>query len=756
VKLEERVQRDRSNGARVQAAARSGLAVNGQRPPSIKTVAEEEELWRRRIAYRSGRLESLRAIANTGFQAMVEAVAEVADRKRGSRSVQSLWYANTNATSNEVLDGIDVVAWSHPGLQIALTGELGEEEDVPKLGYTLLSVTPLARAKFTSIAPSISGLYEPGGALGAPEGERAGRRLKAVKLDMTRDQVQAFISRMNGLMIVTGAPGSGKTTVALQRVRFLYDQQDLRTGSNLVRYSPELTKIFLANRNLIAYTKALLSVDLKIPQSVVEFVPGFSSDYLAFIWREKNGARPRSRKLQQLEQKGRQAVFGLATAQDLSGCWREYEAQISERLKSAQNADWVSLIPKRLDDARKLGDELARALVETANVSRPAEAPLLSKLRMDEVFTRVQRQYEPARMALQGRLRDRFDVVFAQWLYWAYDPMEPLAKYFCAKRSDAKLRMRKGTGARAHEEETFESMERDWTNRVYGPEEIPWLCWLLRLALPEQEDPRSRFRGVPSCLGIMGGERWTHVVIDEAQDLSVAEASLISSFVHPEGALTVAADYRQIVSPVHGTTASDALKVACALHDKSGATFYPFAKNMRQSREIGLFLKAFHQAAFGEVAGFEISDRFSDALPRLIVCPRGEFALRIRQLMAAYGASQAVESSALIQINEDAEEMNRLREALRKQGVLLAEPWKAMVEGRKLITSSVERVKGLEYDACIILGLEAVLRSSLNFVVNRAYVALSRPCRRLVMICEEYPEILRPLDGLFEVWDSRP
>jgi len=49
-----------------------------------------------------------------------------------------------------------------------------------------------------------------------------------VKLEMTPAQVKAFISRMNGVLLVTGAPGTGKTTVALQRVRFLYDQQSLR------------------------------------------------------------------------------------------------------------------------------------------------------------------------------------------------------------------------------------------------------------------------------------------------------------------------------------------------------------------------------------------------------------------------------------------------------------------------------------------------------------------------------------------------
>jgi hypothetical protein len=59
--------------------------------------------------------------------------------------------------------------------------------------------------------------------------------------------------------------------------------------------------------------------------------------------------------------------------------------------------------------------------------------------------------------------------------------------------------------------------------------------------VPEETDPQRRFREVPSAIApaISGGERWTHIAIDEAQDLCVAEASLIGSLVDPDGALIV-------------------------------------------------------------------------------------------------------------------------------------------------------------------------------------------------------------------------
>ena len=54
-----------------------------------------------------------------------------------------------------------------------------------------------------------------------------------------------------------------------------------------------------------------------------------------------------------------------------------------------------------------------------------------------------------------------------------------------------------------------------------------------------------------------------------------------------------------------------------------------------------------------------------------------------------------------------------------------------------------------------MLGLEDVESAALNFTLNRAYVALSRPSRRLVLISSEYPPLLRKVDhSLFEVMQS--
>jgi len=120
------------------------------------------------------------------------------------------------------------------------------------------------------------------------------------------------------------------------------------------------------------------------------------------------------------------------------------------------------------------------------------------------------------------------------------------------------------------------------------------------LHCPRRPTHRPGSREIPSSIApaMTAGERWTHVAVDEAQDLCVTETSLLGWLVHPDGGLTVSADSQQIVSPVRGMKTSDALSVANSLRGEAVEHIYPFARNMRQSKQIGRFLQGFYEAAF--------------------------------------------------------------------------------------------------------------------------------------------------------------
>ncbi len=713
-----------------------------------------------RYNYKHQELKSLNHIVNNPFQAMAEVLTETEGQSGNILKRKQLWYANEKVNCNTVLvtgdKRIIILSWTHPGFQLALSQQLNIEHDVDNEELTLISVKPLVRARFNQVIPQIVGLYDPLGRVRIEKAPEPKTGLKTVKFDMTSDQISAFISKMDGLLFVTGAPGSGKTTVAFQRVRFLineYLSPEVRTLQPKVSYTPAHTRIFLGNQNIIEYSKDLITEGLELPAGLIELVPLFINNYLGDIWQYKHEARQRPRKLPHLEERARKAFFGLGTANDLLKLCQTYELQISDRLRKAHQADWAKNSPNYLG-SNNACDSLALALSRCSEFSTSKNL-LSSKLRLDNIYLRVNHQYEEYRSALNEVDREHFDNLFKQWIYHVYDPLDALIYYWSGKFEQGRERIKKGTASRADADEVIQSMQQDWKNRYYGPEEEPWLAWMLRFFLPEIIHHENRFRNIPSSLSIMGkkeDDRWTHIVIDEAQDLCVAEASLLASLVHPQGALTVSADFRQIVSPVWGMTDMNGFSIGNHLYHSNSHRQYPFAQNMRQSQQIALFLESFFKSAFGEKASFYSNSRIKDIKPQLYLCRTSDFALRIKQIYNIVSRS-SIESIALIQINEDQESMERLRANLLDLGVPLAEIWESNNDNQHLITTSVERIKGLEFDACIVLGLDDVERASLNFTTNRAYVALSRPTRRLAILCEEFPRLLQNVDqSLFETF----
>ena len=749
--FDDRLRRDQRNAEFALETARSMLRrIDSPRPADSRFPTEHDTS---RFEHHARRVAALEAIVDEPFQVMVEVNTELASNGSAVVEKKQLWYANTNSPANEVLtrDGrsVNVLAWTHPGLQMALSLDIGDFEDVSAHGYRLLSVEPLAKARFDAVFPNISGIYQPGGSVRPRKPAPIKAGLKTVKLEMTGDQVSAFISRMSGLMVVTGAPGSGKTTVAFQRIRFLYDQQGERQDEGgLVNYAPDLTRVFLANENLAGQAKKLLQSQLAIPASVVQPVNEFVVGYLDQVWVYKHNARPRQRKLPPLEIAARTAILGLSDHLDLGRLWEVYERQIANRLGSSADAAWTR------EDLDKHGHlkALVRRFSEIGERAKFGTDPLQSRLSMGPVFSEVEENYSKARLAMSAVLRTQFDELFQQWLYAVYDPLAALTAYFGNRKSEAAHRIRRGTGARVDETAVLNATIDEWNQRRYGPEDRPWLAWLLRFALPLDTDPQRRFREIPSTIApaLSNNQRWTHIAIDEAQDLCVAEASLISSLVDPDGALTVSADFRQIVSPVYGMRSPAALHVGKSLQSRSADLNYPFAKNMRQSRQIGQFLQGFYEAAFKERPTFDVNETLEDRKPQLILAPPHDQALRIKQFFAVLQRLDGIDTIAAIQINEDEQSLFRLRSELERLDVPLAFMWASSGDG--LLTTSVERVKGLEFDACIVLGLEHVESAALNFTLNRAYVGLSRPTRRLALVADEFPSLLRRVPRtLFDV-----
>lgn len=709
---------------------------------------------------------SLIAIKEHPFHAMAEVNTVLED----GRTNTSLWYANEQTVTTQILeDSIIIFPWTHPGFQLAITEDLKQPCEVNDRRYKLSEITPLARARFQKVFPEIVGIYDPGGHVGQIEQVAASTGLKAVKLNMTRDQVNAFISKMKGVLFVTGAPGSGKTTVAFQRMRFLFDEGETRIG---VEHSPENSKVFLANENLIKYSKDLLEKHLDIPSSIVSLIRNFIEEYLDDAWRFKRNALFLHHDIpNNLERRAREAFFSTCSADEMKECWGAYERQIVERISKIRNFDlgdpyeWVELFYKKSKQKKLLAvliGRLAEFAAEFTNKQQKqllSSSPLTSEVNMDRLYRYCARQYDELRKELTRIEVEQFDGLFLKWLYYVYDPIDCLSIFFGNKTREGELRIRLGTGSRVNEELIGNQILEDLGKRRYRREEMAWLAWLLRYALPTMNDPQNRFREMPNAYSPVSGKYgpWHHIVIDEAQDLSVVEASLLASFVVRDGALTIAADFRQVVSPVHGMKNLDAFRIGCNLIGQADDfTQFPFTKNMRQSGQIGNFLRGFYEKAFGELPQFVANEEMNGPKPQLHLMTYVNFAQTIRKMLNVYREKKVSGSMAFLQIDEDEDEMIRYREMLEKENISLAPIWASDSSDGTIVTTSIERIKGLEYDICFVVGLEKVENTMLNFNINRAYVALSRPAHRLYMFCEHIPRLLHGINNdLYEVFDTR-
>ena len=408
--LAKRIARDRENAVRVSNLAKERLSRLDQTWRYDPGNNGDIEMSARIHNIRMKPIKSLQAIADSSFHAMVE-VQKTTETSSDDETIH-LWYGNRFSNTNENLGSIWVVPFSHPVIAVATSKtDIGEPVDCKDEGLTLESVTPFASAVFDEVRPEISGHYVPGGRVykSKPISAQSSKTkptagLKAVKFGMSKEQAQAFIARMSGVMVIIGAPGSGKTTVALQRIRFLLDQQELRTERNAIPFKPELTKVFLANQNLEFHANVLLEKELQIPFSfdIINGVESFVADYLENSWKVRNRATRIRDESTNSQNYARKAIVGIAEASDLSGLWSTYENQIKDRLSKVNETLW----------SRRFGgavEPLVGSLKVAAEESKESNDPNNSRLSMERLYVKVNRQYDRSRQKIRLKSRSELE-----------------------------------------------------------------------------------------------------------------------------------------------------------------------------------------------------------------------------------------------------------------------------------------------------------------------------------------------------------
>ena len=129
MKLDERVHRDEAAARSVQAVA---MVVRGSRDNPTETIdlrsGPTDAQLKRKAFYGFDRARTIAGIAERPFHAMVEVITELRGPNGELEEKSQLWYASESSKTNEVFGGgadrVNVLAWSHPGVQLALCAKL--------------------------------------------------------------------------------------------------------------------------------------------------------------------------------------------------------------------------------------------------------------------------------------------------------------------------------------------------------------------------------------------------------------------------------------------------------------------------------------------------------------------------------------------------------------------------------------------------------------------------------------------------------
>lgn len=205
-------------------------------------------------------------------------------------------------------------------------------------------------------------------------------------------------------------------------------------------------------------------------------------------------------------------------------------------------------------------------------------------------------------------------------------------------------------------------------------------------------------------------ERLTHIVVDEAQDLSPSHIAVLASQLVGDGTMTLVGDLHQNLNPHAGLRRWEEARLADPMRSVFGV-------NHRQTRQLGEFLAALHEQLFSEGCPWKPSDRTVGPLPRAGIARSWSHLARAIATEARYwrneiqgdtGATIAVLYDGRIQPRRLRWLRHELELSLSDQLIpvevaITAAGGEPLRRTDRVVIASVRQTKGLEFDAVVIV-----------------------------------------------------
>lgn len=723
-------------------ASRSVVQYAEQRTHSISRALEKGG----GSVHESPEIKELRELAKKPFQMRL-------DYKDWDSSRIGIVYL-TKARGRIRTNSIKIVSWTSPWGRIRFL-DVGEDDDV-KIGGKELSITLKMKGEYEQSAPDIRNaryilekdtliLDSASVLLGQeteeielpPPVEEFGLRELVLIIDLEQDTTMRF--PMRGFLRIEGVPGSGKTTVALQRIAYLidrqYDELPLPEHSEPI-FSEQKTLVLVLNEVLEIYLKRLLE-DLNLTAVDTVSFNNFISEFLA-----RTGCLasaiivPSAESSPWLELlKTRHEILTPLKLFTRLSVEQSTKASALQLLQEFHKA-----VPRRF---RALFHKVDDAL--SAFEKRIGEGSLsLKDLLVD--LTRIE-----STVPKSGKTRSAWEQLnrqFATTLQNVWNPSSILTNFYSSPQFDSFLK---------------EAVDREWIKRHHRPQMKVVLSEMIRdgkftdndlslaaivhlwlvsgiAQVPTLNYYRDWLRPLPS---------YSHIVIDEVQDFTEIQTRFISYLMQDElRCITAVGDLTQKLRWPEGLESWERTGLFARGHQE---TLGVFKTNYRQTYQLGRLAYEYYKQAFDKEPPFVPVKRMEGRRPGLTVVKGLE-----REIVAMTDVVnemvRVLMSPTIALIVEDDTVREQYRDELssRLSGVIECRLSRGRdIKGLEVLhVVSLDDVKGLEFDAVVISNANKILHNPKNesearTARNRLYVAITRARKLMQIFCHRtIPPIL--------------
>lgn len=801
--LREAVKRDRQLAREVLAAAKQAVS-QGYIAPVVRDITGAP---RALDDFERFKKQQFAALGDLRDGLFFEEIATEKTKSNGATEPYRYLFSKARECAGVVGEDWVVCSWTASITKDLRFKHLGDQVEVSQPKKPSYRITVQTIAKFGRVLPAIreanytlsSGDYyvEDEAALldGAGEAptlttappkeyqaaDEAGLReiIELADADQWRTMHQPF----RETVLVEGPPGSGKTTIGLMRVPCLIDQQwqelGLVHGQDEAFHREATMRVLVMNEGMTGYLDSLIrsvGVNGLRVQSLATFCRELCREARTLKGTMVNETAGLTRlKFHPLTL----PAYWTGFQKHIESGWRRISSftrmRLHDRLRIVQaelldSALWAT--PKERADLKnridELGDDLHgvmdRWVAEVAKAPAPIDGSIGAinlpiqlerwRQRVQTVFERIRtiqgrpagsrrkqgtsdsdpvtaierRVFEELRRSAQRLTRLAFNrrrIVASMWTSPAWQRL----------RSDA------GADLKLMKEWKTQTMRRP---QAVSEADFVLAGWLGATTMLVDSSDR----------GVVGGRRprLTHIMVDEAQDLSPNHVVLLKQLVHRDGTMTFVGDLRQRISRRgHFVDWKD-----LGLHEFTTAIL---EVNHRQSKPLGQFVMELHRVLFGALPLWREGSRANAPKPRFRAQRGNRGLVDAVALEVEHWRAQIPNATVGVLYHGKWKSARKLqRGLLRRLSDDLADVRLAIGKGRAseltktgcVIIASAAATKGLEFDAAVAIDPRGIWSGSLEQVDdvrrNVLYVLASRPKQGLSLILDDRSEIVCELE----------